>query len=103
MEVSSLEFLAEQALIVLVGDHGYSNDIPCRYGHHPLRHSILWDAVERALGKERMAELVDTYRRCAEAERQQLKFRLSPCNGRFGKSSLFCELCGHPLEVHRAS
>lgn len=47
-----LEFIATQSLIVLQLDFGYSPDLPCRYGQHPMRHSSLWNESLRVLGDE---------------------------------------------------
>ena len=35
--------LADQALVVMQLDLGYSEERPCRHGWHPIRHQLLWE------------------------------------------------------------
>ncbi len=50
--------LAKEMLIILVLDLQYSNELPARYGHTPMRHSGPWYSIERLIGKDAMFEEV---------------------------------------------
>lgn len=61
-EIDQLKGIVKHALEVLQLDFGYSPENPCRYGHHPLRHQLLWNQAIEVLGeipdveKQRVAE-----------------------------------------------
>lgn len=49
-----LEELAQAALIIMVLDLEYSNELRPVHGHTPIRHQLLWERIQDILGEKEM-------------------------------------------------
>ena len=77
--------LADQALVVMQLDLGYSEERPCRHGLHPIRHQLLWEdalnitplpKVDRAIGGALFNEPITE---AMERQREQAKLDAKVC------------------------
>lgn len=64
--MSDIQELARQSLSIMVLDLGYDLRLPPTYGHHPIRHTLLWEQCRSALGDrfdQSVIEIVDGIQR----------------------------------------
>lgn len=66
-----LSRLATEALIVMILDLEYTNELRPLYGHTPMRHSGLWHSIAKALGDKFVPETERWTR--AQAENPPIK------------------------------
>jgi hypothetical protein len=78
--MDKLRELARGALVIMVLDLEYDNDLEPTHGHTPIRHQLLWGAIEEALGKDAMLATVD--RLCSEAKKGNWPVKTNPWKDR---------------------